>query len=82
MSEWTEKLKFTVGKIVNMEYEGKIAAFGAVVVDKDGQVMSMVAVPEGHTLMLLAGASLLHHEVINLTTAAATRTSEMPGDGE
>ena len=57
-------VKQIVGEIAAAEYAGDIKAIAAVYVDKDGDVRTLVAYGESHKLSIIAGASVLQHQVI------------------
>lgn len=57
-------VKEIVGELAAMEYAGDMRAIACVVIDKDGDVRTLVAYNEGHKLPIIAGASILLNQVI------------------
>lgn len=57
-------VKEIVGEIAAMEYAGDVKAIATVIIDKDGDVRTLVAYNEGHKLPIIAGASILKHQLI------------------
>lgn len=59
-----EIVKQIVGEIAAMEYAGDMKAIAAVVIDNDGDVRTLVAYNEGQKLNIIAGCSILVHQVV------------------
>jgi hypothetical protein len=57
-------VKSIVGEIAAMEYAGDIKGIACVVVDRDGDLRTLVAYNEGTKLTIIAGTGLLQHQVI------------------
>lgn len=57
-------VKSIVGEIAAMEYAGDVKAIAAVVIDRDGDVRTLVAYNDGQRLPITAGVAYLQHQVI------------------
>lgn len=62
-------VKTIVGEIAAMEYAGDVKAIAAVVIDKDGDVRTLLAFNEGFKLPVIAGCAILARDVIDQATA-------------
>ena len=58
-------VKEIVGEIAAMEYAGDVKAIAAVIVDKDGDVRTLVAYNDGLKMPIIAGCSILQRQVID-----------------
>lgn len=57
-------VKFIVGEIAAMEYCGDLKAIACVVIDRDGDVRTLTAYNDGFKLPIIAGCSILSHQII------------------
>lgn len=57
-------VKEIVGEIAAMEYAGDCKGIAAVLIDKDGDVRTLIAYNDGQRMPLIAGASILQHQMI------------------
>ena len=48
-----------------MEYAGDMKAIACVLIDKDGDVRTLIAYNEGQKMPIIAGCSILQHQVIS-----------------
>lgn len=53
------------GEIAAMEYSGDIKAIAAVLIDKDGDVRTLIAYDDGHKMPIIAGAAILQNQIIS-----------------
>lgn len=60
----SEAVKSVVGELSAMEYAGDVKAVGIVIVDRDGDLRTLIAWNEGTKLPLLAGLSVMQHNMI------------------
>jgi len=58
-------VKQIVGEIAAMEYSGDMQAIAAVIIDRDGDVRTLVAYNDGAKMPIIAGCSILQHQVIS-----------------
>ena len=52
-----------VGEIVAMEYDGDCKAIAAAIIDKDGDVRTLVAYDEGYKIQIMGGAAILQNQI-------------------
>ena len=71
--EWPEQkprpgepavVKAIVGEIAAAEYAGDVKAIACVIIDKDGDVRTLVAYSDGHKIPIIAGCAILQHQVV------------------
>lgn len=58
-------VKQICGEIAAMEYSGDIKAIAAVLIDKDGDVRTLIAYDDGHKMPIIAGAAILQNQIIS-----------------
>ncbi len=58
-------VKQIVGEIAAMEYSGDMQAIAAVVIDKDGDVRTLISYNEGYKLSIIAGVPILHSQILD-----------------
>ncbi len=66
-------VKQMVGEIAAMEYSGDMRAIAAVMIDKDGDVRTVIAYNEGCKLPIIAGVSILQSQLLS-----EARACDMP----
>jgi hypothetical protein len=57
-------VKSIVGEIAAMEYAGDVKAIACVIIDSEGDVRTLTAYNEGFKMPIIAGCSILQHQVI------------------
>lgn len=58
-------VKEIVGEIAAMEYAGDMKAIACVIIDRDGDVRTLVAYNEGQKMPIIAGCAILQHQTIS-----------------
>ena len=61
-------VKAIVGEVAAMEYAGDVRAIAAVVVDKDGDIRTLLAYNDGLKMPIIAGCSILQRQVVDEAT--------------
>lgn len=59
-----ETVKEIVADIVQMQYRGDMQAIACVIVDRDGDLRTLMAYGQGAKMPLIAGIAILQHETI------------------
>jgi hypothetical protein len=71
MSDKLKQIETICAEIAMMHYEGKVRAIAAVIVTESGHLRTLTAYSEGTKLPLIAGASILQHEMVCCAQASA-----------
>lgn len=63
-SSGREAIKTIVGELAAMEYAGDVKAVAIIIIDRDGDLRTLTAWNNGTKLPLLAGLSVVQHNMI------------------
>lgn len=58
-------VKDIVGEIAAMEYAGDVKAIACVIIDRDGDVRTLVAYNDGAKMPVIAGCAILQNQIIS-----------------